>query len=96
MKLKILLFLIIFLISCNTIRYNHQREDNYSPAIGKGIITNQIMLGMTHEQVIASWGKPYSLQVEKNGFVYCVYKLKIGKIHLYFENNRLYGIQREN
>ena len=95
-KIMKYLFIILFLLSCQTVKYNHSQENNYSQGIGKGIITNQIMIGMTSEQVMSSWGKPYAYQRnDSENFIYCVYKLDNGKIYLYFDRNKLIGLELE-
>ena len=91
--MRIFIIFVLILVSCNTIKYRHNDEGKYSPAIGKSIINEQIMLGMGHRQVIASWGPPYSFS-KSDGFLYLVYKVKNGRIHLYFEDNKLIGIEK--
>lgn len=105
-QVKILLSvtLMIFLYACGMVKENRIRESvlsdsNLPSHIREAIQQKQIMVGMTKQQVIASWGEPcwwcYGTRQssvgdtwEYNVFGSSVYGAGSGA-YLYFDNNNI-------
>lgn len=65
MRLLIVLFITISLISCASqgVRYTLDEIKNYPPEIQERITKGEIMPGMTKEQVRFAWGNPSSVRI---------------------------------
>ncbi|MHC4325372.1 MAG: hypothetical protein ACYSUX_14000 [Planctomycetota bacterium] len=98
--LNLLLFCSLFLSGCfDSTAQNAQRRQSYleshpnlEHAVRNAIFNRRIIIGMTQEQVTASWGRPHS--VRKNVFSFGVYEQWIyGRWYLNFQNGVLISRQ---